>query len=77
MSNWNRKEIESLKYCDRPKVRVILDGSTVVRSGTITIDENNPWVSLNNGAIADRFGWSLVLGVLNNPDEHPIAMSPD
>ena len=43
-------------------------------TGRISLDGNNPWIEIwaEGRWHAERFGWSLVLAVLNDPHESPI-----
>lgn len=75
---WAREDIEALRAMDRPKVRCRCEAEGGVPerdcSGRIVIDGNNPWVEIwqKGGWRVERFSWSLVLEVLNDPFTSPL-----
>lgn len=81
MASWTREEVttairEWREQPDRvPKVRCRIGTRNV--HGRIIIDGNNPWVEVWDGEWrAERFGWSLVLSILNDRFAAPIQFDP-
>lgn len=83
-----RQDIEQLPANERPTIRCRIDAVYVDEDGEkehgrrdvtghIVVEGNNPWIEVHAAGIshAERFGWSLVLEVLNREFATPIHFS--
>ena len=76
-TEWTRADMEALKPADRPMVRVRFEGKErQARIGTFLV---HPFVEVCDGGQWKPFlvSWGLLLAVLNDRFEPPIAFSTE